>query len=125
MLEAALAFNTHGCELFWHLPENRSQGAIPDSQLLWQLLWEQREWLGGVAHTHPWNGESWPSSTDVTTFSAVEQGLGKRLVWPIVTFSEIRYFEWVGPERLDYEIQKLRRFRLARESISKLRALSR
>jgi len=124
-METALVFDDRGCVLFWHLPADRSQGAIPDSRGLWERLWENRERLGGVAHTHPWNGAAQPSSTDVTTFAAVEQGLGQRLIWPIVTFSEVVYFEWVGPDRLDYGPMRLRRIRLKRMVIAKLRALSR
>jgi hypothetical protein len=48
--------------------------------------------LGGVAHSHPWEGEAHPSGTDVSTFRAIELGLGKRLLWPIVTLSEVRYY---------------------------------
>jgi hypothetical protein len=124
-MESALVFNRHGCRLFWHLPADRSQGALPDSRPLWDLLWENREQVLGVAHTHPWDGDSWFSGTDVTTFAAIEQGLGKRLIWPVLTFTDIGYFEWVGPKELDYREMILRRFRLNREDIEQLRALSR
>lgn len=124
-METGLVFDKHGGLIFWHVPPDRSSGALPDSRQLWDVLWENREILGGVAHTHPWNGSAGPSSTDVTTFAAVEVGLGKRLVWPIVTFSEVGYFEWIGPERLDYGVVGVRRFRLHRELIEHLRDLSR
>jgi hypothetical protein len=124
-MEAGLVFTKWGVPIFWHTPPDRTMGALPDSRDLWDVLWEHRHELGGVAHTHPWSGASWPSSTDVTTFAAVEAGLGQRLFWPIITFSEVGYFEWVGPGRLDYGMQGLRRFRLRREDIEKLRDLSR
>lgn len=92
MMEAALVFDTEGKTIHWHLPPGRSGGSIPDTRDLWEVLWENRQHLGGVAHTHPWHGEAWPSNTDVTTFRAVEQGLGKLLLWPVVTFSEVGYF---------------------------------
>jgi hypothetical protein len=92
--------------------------------MLWELLWEHREQLGGVAHTHPWNGDAWFSQTDVTTFAAIEQGLGKRLIWPVVTFSTAQYFEWVGPGQLDYGVVERRRFRLNPNDIQRLRDLS-
>jgi len=63
---------------------------------------ENRENLGGIAHTHPWHGDSWPSGTDITTFAAVEAALGRRLVWPIVTLSEVKTFRWTGPGKYDY-----------------------
>jgi len=124
-MESAMVFDKLGQVIFWHLPPDRSQGAIPDSKDLWSILWETRECLGGVAHTHPWDGESWMSHTDVTTFAAIEAGLGKRLIWPIVTFTEVGYFEWVGPDRLDYTTTNRRRFRLDPNDIEHLRDISR
>ena len=94
MIETALVFGEHGITVHWHAPLDRQEGAIPDSRDLWTILWENRETIWGVAHTHPWFGEAWPSNTDVTTFSAVERGLGKRLLWPIVTFTTVQCFGW-------------------------------
>lgn len=124
-METGLVFTEWGVPLFWHIPPDRSMGALPDSRNLWEVLWDNRKVLGGVAHTHPCSGTAHPSGTDVTTFAAVEAGLGQRLVWPIVTFSEVGYFNWVGPERLDYGVLELRRFRLHRNDIERLRELSR
>lgn len=90
--ESALVFDDKGSRISWHLPEGRSGGYIPDTRSLWDLLWEHREHLGGVAHTHPWNGEAHPSPTDTSTFAAIEAGLGRRLLWPVVTMTEVRYF---------------------------------
>lgn len=92
MLETAFVFDTIGHIIHWHEPLGRSSGHLPDSRELWDVLWKERYRLGGVAHSHPWKGEASPSHTDVTTFKAIELGLGKRLLWPIVTFSEVRYF---------------------------------
>ncbi len=124
MIETALVFDKHGRPLHWHLPPGRSAGYLPDSTTLWDVLWEHREYLGGVAHTHPWSGATGPSSTDLTTFDAVERGLGVRLVWPIVTFTHIVYLAWQGPGRLEYEEATVRRFRLRRADIDELRELS-
>ena len=95
MIEAALVFDREGRTLFWHLPPGRSAGSIPDTQDLWEVLWENRDRLGGVAHTHPWEGDALPSQTDVTTFAAVEAGLGRRLQWWVVTFNDAGCFKWV------------------------------
>jgi hypothetical protein len=103
MIETAAVFDLDGNVIHWHLPPGRAGGWIPDSRNLWDVLWENRERLGGVAHTHPWHGEAWPSGTDVTTFAAVEAALGLRLVWPIVTMTEVRTFRWVGPGKHDYK----------------------
>jgi hypothetical protein len=92
MLETAFVFDSLGHVVHWHEPPGRSGGYLPDSKDLWDYLWETRLTLGGVAHSHPWDGLSFPSNTDVTTFRAIELGLGKRLLWPIVTFSEVGYY---------------------------------
>jgi len=122
--EAALVFDKWGVPIFWHTPTDRSGGALPDSRSLWEVLWENRADLGGIAHTHPWNGLSGPSHTDVTTFHAVEMGLGKRLVWPIVTFTHVHYMVWAGPDKYDYRTMVDRRFRIHRVNIDKLIELS-
>lgn len=126
-IETALVFDTQGRTLHWHLPPGRSGGYLPDSQDLWDVLWRHRlkgdgdGQLGGVAHTHPWVGRSGYSHTDVTTFSAVENGLGQRLLWPIATFDDIRWFTWVGPESFQYS-EVPPPFQL--KDLSKLRLLS-
>lgn len=94
MIEAAMVFNKKGEVFHWHLPQGRTAGSIPDTRTLWDILWEHRAVVGGVAHTHPWNGAPWPSQTDVTTFRAIEQGLGKLLLWPVVTLDQIGCWVW-------------------------------
>jgi len=94
VIEVAVVFDTDGVPIGWHIPPNGSGVYIPDSRSLWDILWDNRERLGGVAHTHPFYGRPGPSETDVTTFSAVERGLGKRLLWPIVTFNGVATYQW-------------------------------
>jgi len=127
MLEAAFVFDYRGSVLFWHLPSARSSGALPDSRDLWDVLWENREWLGGVAHTHPWSGRSGPSGTDLTTFAACEKGLGKRLLWPIVTFDHVAIYQWHGSNKHDYRAlpEELAGLLFDKEDIERLRDLSR
>ena len=91
MMETALVFDLNGKTIYFHEPAGRSGGSIPDTRSLWDILWENRDRLGGVAHTHPWDGPSGPSQTDVTTFDAIERGLGKHLLWPVVTFTDVTY----------------------------------
>ena len=95
-LEFGLVFDRDGKTIAWF--GGKSGGSIPDTRDLWEVLWENRDRLGGVAHTHPWHGEAWPSTTDVTTFRAVELGLGRELIWPVVTFSEVGYFAQIPDE---------------------------
>lgn len=95
MIESAFVFDMEGNLIHWHLPAGRTAGSIPDSRDLWEVLWENKDIVGGVAHTHPWNGPAVPSHTDITTFRAVEQGLGKFLFWPVVTFDTIAFYVYV------------------------------
>lgn len=93
-IETGLVFDQQGRTLYWITHPGREAGYIPDSHSLWEFLWENRHTIGGVAHTHPWHGEASPSRTDVTTFDAIERGLGIRLVWPVITFTDEGYFAW-------------------------------
>jgi hypothetical protein len=94
MIEVAMVFDIEGVALYWHEPPGCSAASIPDSSSLWHAIWENRKVLGGVAHTHPWSGNVYPSDTDLTTFAAIEAGLGKRLVWPIVGKTTLNFFSW-------------------------------
>ena len=89
MKEVALVFGKDGSPIHWL--DGASGVAIPDSRNLWDVIWENRALLAGVAHTHPWEGTTGPSGTDLTTFVAIEKGLGKRLIWPIVTMTHVVY----------------------------------
>ena len=91
MMETVLVFNRMGKTICFHEPAGQTSGSVPDTRSLWDILWEHRENLGGVAHTHPWEGPAQPSGTDITTFDAIERGLGKRLLWPVVTFTDVLY----------------------------------
>lgn len=106
-LEAAAVIDVDGKVLFWHTPENRSIGYLPDSKTLWDILLANNNILSGVAHSHPGSGEPWPSHEDVTTFAAVEAGLGKRLTWWITTKDQLAAFRWVGPSRLEYHVDRI------------------
>jgi hypothetical protein len=124
MIEVAMVFNDQGEVIYWHLPPGRSGGSIPDTRSLWEVLWENRDRLGGVAHTHPWNGSPWPSQKDVTTFRAIEKGLGEPLLWPIVTFDQIGYWHWSEPDK-DYILINGNSLALEVQGIERLRELSR
>lgn len=90
--------------VFWHLPAGRTGGSLPDSRKLWDVLWELRKEVTlGVAHSHPGFGVPGPSWTDITTFAAVELGLGRRLAWPIITMDHVAIVRWTGPGKHDYK----------------------
>lgn len=106
MIEAGVVIDSDHNPIHWHLPPGRSSGALPDSQELWDVLWKNCGNMLGFAHTHPWYGTPHPSSTDLSTFRAVELALGRRLFWWIVTFDQIAYALW--DEKLQqYEVRAI------------------
>ena len=95
MIETAMVFARDGHPIFWLCPNGCTSGSVPDSSNMWHRIWDSRDVIGGVAHTHPWVGPTDASHTDVTTFAAIEAGLGKRLYWPIITMTHVSYFTWL------------------------------
>lgn len=75
--------------LLWHKPQLSTATYIPDSASLWRSIWAHRDVITGVAHTHPCADAAWPSATDLSTFDALELGLGRKLTWWIVTLAEV------------------------------------
>ena len=58
--------------------------AIADSRARWQAIWQRRERVLEIAHTHPLGGLHF-SSEDETTMQALDSALGKRLRYAVVT----------------------------------------
>lgn len=85
-----MVFNHDGYPLAWF--PGSSAVSIQDSRTLWEMIWENRMVVGGVAHTHPGSGDPVASEEDRTTFLAIERGLGRLLLWPIVTETHVRYY---------------------------------
>jgi len=86
--EVIVLFDLNGKAFHWH-DENAETGYVPDSDDLFDVIWDNRHRFAGFAHTHPWNGSAAPSGMDLTTFEAIEKSLGKRCLWPVVSFTEI------------------------------------
>lgn len=108
MLEAAVVLGRAGEALYWHLPLDRTGARLPDSRPLWDVLWELRDQVGGVAHSHPGRGVPMPSRTDVTTFDSIELGLDQRLDWWIASEDHLALFRWRrGPDPYNYEIKDI------------------
>ena len=101
-IEAGVLVDLNGEPIYWHLPADRSGGALPDSRPLWDVIWENRDRLLGFAHSHPGSGAPGPSYEDVTTFAAIEAALGERLVWWITSADQFVELRWVGPDKLHY-----------------------
>lgn len=102
MIETGLLFDANGAILHLHLPVGRNAGYLPDDRGLWEIMWAARHTLKGFAHTHPGFGMPSPSGTDLTTFSAVELGLGRKLEWWIATRDALGCWVHSGPSKLDY-----------------------
>jgi len=125
MREVAVVLSNLGKPIFWHDPAGSNRGAIPDSSSLWNCLWQNRDILYGVAHTHPGSGQPGPSQTDTTTFSAIEKALGKRLFWPIVTLDHVGIFHMeAGQEKYVGYLLEGPGLRRQKHWIDKLRLLS-
>lgn len=80
--------------ILWHKPDGSSGGYIPDSRSFWEFLLANKDRLLGVAHHHPGSGwgATMASITDTTTFQALELGLGKNLIWPILSQDHMSVF---------------------------------
>jgi hypothetical protein len=105
VIEAAAVIGQGGAVIHWHLPAGRSSGALPDSRELWEVIWQRRAELLGIAHSHPGSGLPAPSFEDVTTFSAVELALGTRLAWWITSADRVVVCRWIGPNKYDYRAE--------------------
>lgn len=108
--EAGVLIDKSGQPIYWHVPRGRTSTHLPDSRELWDVIWANRDKLGGFAHTHPGDHPPTPSQEDITTFSAIELGLGKRLEWWIATDSKQPYLcrvVWCGPAKYDYVTEQV------------------
>jgi hypothetical protein len=102
VLEVAVVIGFDGKPLYWHRPSSSTASQICDSRDLWDVLWENRHRLWGVAHSHPGAGLPSPSYTDLTTFAAVEAALGRRFVWWIASETHLSGCVWRGFGGFDY-----------------------
>lgn len=92
--EAAIVVGQAGAITLTHVPAGRTAVAIPDAPDLWEHLIEHRDTTVAVAHLHPGAGVPSASREDLTTFDAIERGLGRRLQWWIATSDAVARFSW-------------------------------
>jgi len=66
-----------------HRDDGPNAGALPDSRARWEAIWQHRDVIEEIAHSHPAGplGFSWE---DETTMRALEDALGKPLRFSIV-----------------------------------------
>lgn len=96
MIEVACIISKNDSVLWWHEPPGRNCVSIPDSRTMWDVLWENRFDVKGVAHTHPGHGLPMYSLEDYGTFDSIEQGLGRKLYWWIYTVDQGALFRRSG-----------------------------
>ncbi len=60
-----------------------SPSALPDSRARWEMIWELREDLEEIAHSHP-VGPLGFSAEDESTMLALDQALGRALRYSVV-----------------------------------------
>jgi len=105
MREGALVLDHRKQIIYWHFPEDRTSGYIPDSNKFWEFLWSNREVVKYIAHSHPGGGIPHPSTEDLTTFRAIELGLGKHIIWYIMSEDSLVEIQWRGDH---YEVLPLK-----------------
>ena len=57
--------------------------ALPDSRSRWEAIWDLRDELEEIAHSHP-HGPSAFSHEDITTMAAIDDALGKVMRYSVV-----------------------------------------
>jgi hypothetical protein len=79
------------CEVCFILVEDKilrvyfgSATRVPDSRERWEIIWQHRNAITEIAHSHP-GGFLDFSHEDLTTMQAVEAGTGKQFTWSIIT----------------------------------------
>lgn len=60
-----------------------SAAAMPDSRARWEAIWERRDRLEEIAHSHPLGPRAF-SDEDRTTMDALEVALGRALRYSVV-----------------------------------------
>lgn len=72
-----------GGALLWADASSEDPSRLPDSQARWQAIWQHRDELEELAHSHPIGPLAF-SEEDQTTMAALEAALGKVVKFSIV-----------------------------------------
>ena len=67
---------------------SNSPAALPDSRTRWQAIWEHRDELEDIVHSHPM-GPSAFSAEDESTMEAVDSALGRRMRYTVVAPKQV------------------------------------
>lgn len=82
MREVCFLIGTDGQVLY--SDASSSPSSMPDSRQRWQAIWDRRDVLVEIAHSHP-RGPAAFSSTDESTMSALSGALGRAPRYSVVT----------------------------------------
>ncbi len=82
MREVCILLSADGAILWAHA--STSPTLLPDSRTRWEAIWEHRERLVAIAHSHP-VGPSAFSAEDESTMAALDDALGRRLTYYVVS----------------------------------------
>jgi hypothetical protein len=85
-----------------HRDDGESASHIADSRARWEAIWESRERLVELAHSHPVGPLAF-SREDETTMEALESALGRRLVFSVVTPEGMLRRQGGADERVESE----------------------
>lgn len=82
MREVCILLSADGA-ILW-ADASTSPTLLPDSRTRWEAIWEHRERLAAIAHSHP-HGPSAFSAEDESTMAALDDALGRRLTYYVVS----------------------------------------
>ena len=82
MREVCILLSADGA-ILW-ADASASPTRLPDSRARWEVIWEQRERLVAIAHSHPM-GPSAFSAEDESTMAALDAALGRHLTYYVVS----------------------------------------
>jgi hypothetical protein len=60
-----------------------SPAALPDSRARWQAIWDHRDQLEAIVHSHPMGPAAF-SAEDVSTMQAIDSALGRSMRYCVV-----------------------------------------
>src|SRR5262245_54305465 len=69
-------------EILWADASN-SPAALPDSRARWQAIWDHRDELENIVHSHPMGPAAF-SAEDESTMQAVDSALGRTMRYTVV-----------------------------------------
>lgn len=76
--------------------------AIADSRKRWQVIWDNRDNIGEIAHSHPVSAALF-SSEDETTMSALNSALGRQLRFSVIAPHGMRIREGENEQDVEQE----------------------